>query len=118
MDATAGRGVDVVVEAAGTDAAIGTAVAAVRAGGRVALAGIPSEDTSSFPAAAARRKGLTFAMVRRMKDTYPRAIAMATGGVDLDLLITQRLPLIEADKAFRAAAERQGDKVVVAVSTA
>jgi L-iditol 2-dehydrogenase len=117
LDATKGRGVDVVIELAGTDAGIATAVAAVRPGGRVALAGIPSEDASSFPAAAARRKGLTFAMVRRMKDTYPRAIALAVGGVDLDLLVTERHPLVEADKAFSAAAQRQGDKVVVAVSS-
>ena len=117
LDATAGRGVDVVLEVAGTDAAIATAVAAARPGARIALAGIPSEDLSSFPAAPARRKGLTFAMVRRMNDTYPRAIAMVGAGVDLDLLVTERYPLAEADKAFRAAAERRGDKVVITAST-
>ena len=116
-DATHGRGVDVVIEVAGTDAAIATAVAVARPGGRVALGGIPSEDTSSFPAAAARRKGLTFAMVRRMNDTYPRAIALAAGAVDLDSLVTERHPLAEAPKAFSAAAQRLGDKVVVAVSS-
>lgn len=115
-EATRGRGVDVVLELAGNDTAIATAVAAVRPGGRVALGGIPSEDTSAFPAAAARRKGVTFAMVRRMNDTYPRAIALAAGVIDLDHLVTQRYPLAEADKAFSAAAERRGDKVVVAVS--
>lgn len=118
LEATEGRGVDVVIELAGTDAGISTAVAAVRPGGRVALAGIPSEDQSSFPAAAARRKGLTFAMVRRMKDTYPRAIALAVGGVDLDSLVTGRHPLEQAGEAFHAAAQRHGDKVVVAVSGA
>ena len=116
-DATQGRGVDVVLELAGNDDAIATAVAAVRPGGRIALGGIPSEDASSFPAAAARRKGVTFAMVRRMNDTYPRAIELAASGVDLDSLVTQRHPLAEAAKAFGAAAERQGDKVVVAVSS-
>ncbi len=116
IEVTNGRGVDVVIELAGTDAGIATAVAAIKPGGRVALAGIPSEDTSAFPAAAARRKGLTFAMVRRMKDTYPRAIELATGGIDLDLLVTERYPLVEVAKAFSAAAQRQGDKVVVAVS--
>jgi L-iditol 2-dehydrogenase len=115
LDATDGRGVDVVVEVAGTDAAIATAVAASRPGARVALAGIPSQDSSSFPAAVARRKGLTFAMVRRMNDTYPRAIALATAGVELDLLVTERHPLVEAAKAFGSAAERCGDKVVVDV---
>lgn len=116
LDATQGRGVDVVIELAGTDAGIATAVAAVRPGGRVALAGIPSEDRSSFPAAAARRKGLTFAMVRRMKDTYPRAMALAVGGVDLDLLVTGRYRLNQAAEAFGAAAQRRGDKTVVVVS--
>jgi L-iditol 2-dehydrogenase len=117
IDATRGRGVDVVIEMAGTDAAIETAVAAGRPGGRVALGGIPSTDSSSFPASAARRKGLTFAMVRRMNDTYPRAIELASGAVDLDALVTERHPLDEAAKAFDAAAARHGDKVVVAVSS-
>ena len=115
-DATDGRGVDVVIELAGTDAAIAAAVAAVRPGGRVALAGIPAHDASSFPAAAARRKGLTFAMVRRMKDTYPRAIAMAAGGLDLDGLVTARHGLDAAADAVAPAAQRRGDKVVVVVT--
>jgi len=117
LDATDGRGVDAVIEAAGTDAAIATSVAASRPGGRIALCGIPSGDTSCFPAALARRKGLTFAMVRRMNDTYPRALALAADGVDLDLLVTERHPIIDAAKAFGAAAERRGDKVVVEVSS-
>jgi L-iditol 2-dehydrogenase len=78
MKVTAGRGVDVVVEMAGTDDAIATAVACTRPGARVALGGIPSGPQSSFPAAAARRKGLTFAMVRRMHDTYAQAVELAT----------------------------------------
>ena len=117
LDATGGRGVDVVVEIAGNDAAIAIAVEASRPGARIALAGIPSGDDSSFPAAPARRKGLTFAMVRRMNDTYPRAIALAGDGIDLDLLVTERHPLTEAAKAFRSASERHGDKVVVSVSS-
>ncbi|SEH91450.1 L-iditol 2-dehydrogenase [Mycolicibacterium rutilum] len=116
LDATGGRGVDVVIEVAGTDSAIGIAVAASRPGARVALAGIPSEESSSFPAAVARRKGLTFAMVRRMNDTYPRAIAMALNGIDLDALVTDRYALTDAVKAFTAAAERRGGKVVVEIS--
>jgi L-iditol 2-dehydrogenase len=116
MDATGGRGVDVVIEVAGTDSAIQIAVAAITPGGRIALGGIPSEDASSFPAAVARRKGLTFAMVRRMNDTYSRAIAMAVDGVDLDQLVTERHPLVEVASAFNAAAQRQGDKVMVSVS--
>ena len=116
LDATSGRGVDVVIELAGTDAAIETSVTACRAGGRVALGGIPSTHLSSFPAAAARRKGLTFAMVRRMNDTYPRAISLATNSIDLDKLVTRRYKLGDASKAFAAAAARHGNKVVIGVS--
>jgi L-iditol 2-dehydrogenase len=118
IDATGGRGVDVTIELAGTDAAIDCAVAATRPGGRVALGGIPSHDRSSFIAATARRKGLTFTMVRRMNDTYPRAIALASSTIDLDALVTDRHPLDDTAKAFAAAAERHGDKVVVTIHTA
>lgn len=112
---TAGRGVDVVIEMAGADEAIGTAVACARPGARIALGGIPSTHLSSFPAAPARRKGLTFAMVRRMHDTYARAIDLATTGLDLDPLVSDRFPLAEAPQAFAHAAARTGDKTVVVV---
>jgi L-iditol 2-dehydrogenase len=115
-EATGGRGVDVVVEMAGTDDAITTAVRSARYGARIALGGIPSDPRSSFPAAEARRKGLTFVMVRRMHDTYPRAIALATSGIDLDALVTARYPLTDVVAAFESAAVRTGDKTVVAVS--
>jgi L-iditol 2-dehydrogenase len=115
-EATAGRGVDVVVEMADTDDAITTAARSARPGARIALGGIPSEARSSFPAAEARRKGLTFVLVRRMHDTYPRAIALATSGIDLDALVTARFPLADAAAAFAAAADRRGDKTVVEVS--
>ncbi|WP_246000107.1 zinc-dependent alcohol dehydrogenase [Nocardioides pocheonensis] len=115
-DRTGGRGVDVVIEMAGTDEAIAIAVECARPGARVALGGIPSETDSAFPAAPARRKGLTFAMVRRMHDTYPRALALAAAGLDLDALVTARFPLERAAEAFGAAADRTGDKTVVEVS--
>lgn len=117
VEATQGRGADVVIELAGTDDAIATAVAGARPGGRVALAGIPSGPASTFPAAVARRKGLTFAMVRRMHHTYPAAIRLATSGVDLDGLVTARYALENTPAGFAEAAARTGDKTVIVVST-
>jgi L-iditol 2-dehydrogenase len=90
-------------------------VRAARPGARVALGGVPGTETSAFPAADARRKGLTFAMVRRMHDTYGRAIALATSGIDLDGLVSARFPLRDAAQAFERAAARAGDKTVVTV---
>jgi L-iditol 2-dehydrogenase len=115
--ATAGRGADVVIEMAGTDGAITTAVHCARPGARVALGGIPSQERSSFPAAAARRKGLTLKMVRRSHDAFPKAIALATSGIDLDALVTARYPITRAAEAFAAAEQRTGDKTVIAVGT-
>lgn len=67
--------VDVSFELAGNDAAVELAMALARPGGRV-LGGIPSNDRTSFPAALARRKGLTVALVRRMKeDVFEAAVA-------------------------------------------
>jgi len=72
--------VDVAFEVAGTDDALEAALTAVRPGARVMLVGIPSTERTSFPAALARRKGLSLVLVRRMGDVYPRAIAAVARG--------------------------------------
>jgi L-iditol 2-dehydrogenase len=108
-----GLGVDVAFEMAGADDAVQLAVTAVRPGGRVVLGGIPGDDNIRLQASAARRKGLTIAMVRRMNDTYPRAIALAAAGkVDLSI-VSHRFPLVLAADAMSVAALRQGHKTIV-----
>ncbi len=112
--ALSGCGADVAFEMAGNDAAVRAAMESVRPGGRVVLGGIPDADTTTFPASLARRKGLTIAMVRRMNETYPRAIALASrGAVSLDPLVSARVPLADAADAFAAAQRRAGLKVIV-----
>jgi L-iditol 2-dehydrogenase len=109
-----GSGVDVAFEAAGSDSGIRLAIESVRPGGRVVLAGIPGDDVITFRASAARRKGLTIAMVRRMNEAYPRAISLAARGVaDLASLVTRRAGLSEAAEAFGDAARRSGLKVII-----
>jgi len=118
LEATGGHGLDVAVEAAGDNAALDAAVEAVRPGARIVLAGIPAGERTSFSAATARRKGLTLALSRRMKHTYPRAAALAASGrVELDTLVTGRFPLRDAAAAFSSAASREGLKVLVEPST-
>lgn len=105
---------DIVFEVAGNDDAVGTAMSLVRPGGRVVLVGIPDDDSTCFPAALARRKGLTISMSRRMKDAYPRAVGLVERKVvDLGPLVSRTFPLAEAAEAFKVAATRQGLKVVV-----
>jgi L-iditol 2-dehydrogenase len=111
---TGGRGVDLALEAAGNQDAIDTAVAVARPGGRIVLVGIPSEERISFAASPARRKGLTLALSRRMKHTYPRAIRLVESGrVDLSRLVTHRFPLEQSSTAFEVLARRDGLKVLV-----
>jgi L-iditol 2-dehydrogenase len=111
----AGIEVDVAFELAGTDGAVQQAMELVRPGGRVVLGGIPSDDRTSFPASLARRKGLTIALVRRMKeDVYERGIRLVEAGhVDVSSLVTARFPLDRAAEAFEFAVSRRGLKVVV-----
>jgi L-iditol 2-dehydrogenase len=107
--------VDVVFEVAGTNEAVELALLAARPGGRVVLAGIPDDDRTTFSASVARRKGLTLKLVRRMKHTYPRAIALARDGVvDVESLVTDRYPLTETGTAMATAIRRTGLKTVVA----
>jgi len=114
LAATNRRGVDVAFEVAGENDAVETAVAVAKRGARVVLVGIPADDRTAFNASTARRKGLTIKLVRRMKHTYPRAIALVErGSVDVRSLVTQRFPLTEAKHVFVEAEKRSGLKVVV-----
>jgi L-iditol 2-dehydrogenase len=109
-----GDGVDVAFEAAGNDEGVELAMASVRPGGRVVLAGIPGDDFIRFGASLARRKGLTIAMVRRMNEVYPRAISLAERGVvDLGSVVTSRSGLGEIPEAFGDAARRTGLKAII-----
>ncbi len=109
-----GFGVDVAFEAAGTGEGVRLAVESARPGGRVVLAGIPSDDKITLQASVARRKGLTIAMVRRMNHVYPRAISLAARrAVDLGSLVSRRAGLDSAAGAFGEAARRSGLKVLI-----
>ncbi|MBP7569038.1 MAG: alcohol dehydrogenase catalytic domain-containing protein [Acidobacteria bacterium] len=113
-DLTGGYGLDVAIEAAGDNAAVDAAVDAVRPGARIVLAGIPSDPRTSVSASSARRKGLTLAWARRMKETYPEAIGLvSSGAIDVRSGVTHTFPLAEAARAFEAAARREGMKVMV-----
>ncbi|MCV2394249.1 alcohol dehydrogenase catalytic domain-containing protein [Actinotalea sp. M2MS4P-6] len=114
-DLLAGRdGADRCFEVAGEDDAIASCVTLARPGARVALVGIPATVTSHYPAAPTRRKGLTLALVRRMKDVYPRAISLAErGAVDVRAVVTSTHGLTDAATALADAASRAGLKAVV-----
>lgn len=112
----AGRaGLDVTFEAAGEDAALESALNAVRPAGRVVLVGIPDGDRTSFTASTARRKGLTLLLCRRMEPTdLPRAIRLVESGrLEFGALVSRRYSLSEWPNAFDDLVEYRGIKVVI-----
>ena len=101
----------------GSAAAVETAVGTARPGGRVVLVGIPDDDRTTFPAALARRKGLTLLVSRRMAEVYPRAIELvADGAVDVRSIVSHRYVLDAAAEAFETARRRLGHKVLIVPS--
>jgi L-iditol 2-dehydrogenase len=101
---TAGRGVDLALEAAGAETTPAQSMEVVKPGGRVVLVGIPADDRLVLSHAVGRRKGLTIKFSRRMKHTYPAAIRLATAGhVDLRGYVSHRFPLAEVARAFQVA---------------
>jgi L-iditol 2-dehydrogenase len=110
-----GLDLDVAFEVAGDADTVEDAVRSVRPGGRVILVGIPADDTTSFTASIARRKGLTILVSRRMQ---PSGLARATElahstAVDLGSLVSEHFALSEVSSAFEALVAQRGLKVVV-----
>jgi L-iditol 2-dehydrogenase len=111
--------VDAAFEAAWADVSIQQAADMVRAGGLLALCGIPGPDVLSLKHSTVRRKGLTIQLVRRMKHTYPRALALAgRGAVDLKCMISHRMPLAQASEAFEKNAGYKDGVVKIIIQTA
>jgi L-iditol 2-dehydrogenase len=114
MQATKTRGCDITLEVANADRSVDLAFEAARCGGRTVLVGIPPHDHCEFGHSTPRRKGLTVRFARRMKHTYPRALALAVHpvfGPWLRELVTHRFSLAEATNAFTLAHSYQDDVI-------
>ncbi|NLG49504.1 MAG: alcohol dehydrogenase catalytic domain-containing protein [Chloroflexi bacterium] len=112
---TRGYGVDVAIEVAGAVPAQEEAARTVRNGGRLVMVGIPPEDQLLITHHVVRRKGLTIRIARRMKLTYPRAIALVERQmVDVRSLVTHRFALEQGAEAFELVAG-YGDGIIKAV---
>jgi len=105
---------DLVYDASGSPGAVTTAIDLCRPGGTVVLLGIPDEDSTTFQASVARRKGLTILLVRRSVPAHRRAIELIEAGrIRLGGLVSHRFPLDRSADAFELAVSRAGLKVVI-----
>jgi threonine dehydrogenase-like Zn-dependent dehydrogenase len=106
--------VDLVIETAGTAAAVEHAVNLCRPGGRVVLTGLPHEATSlNFFWVVRRELRIIGSMI--YQDEFPEALALLEAGhVRTDRLLSQTFPLDRLDDAFQA--HRSPDSIKVAVA--
>ena len=117
LDRTHGRGADLAVEAAGSVAAMGEALALVRPGGTVALVGagapIGVAELRPFEELVRRNVRLQGVWVSDVRHTA-RAVSLARQHPEaVAALVTHRFPLAQADQALAAVAGRDAMKAVL-----
>ncbi len=102
LDATGGAGVDGVVEAVGSPAALRLAYDLVRAGGTISALGVHNEPTFALAPAELYDKNLTYRTGRCPARFYmDRLLELATRKTaDLKRLISHRLPLNQGPHAY------------------
>jgi alcohol dehydrogenase len=109
FDYTDGRGADSVIEAIGADQTINDALMAAKIGGVVSCIGISSNMEMPFPALIVTPRNLTIRMaVAQVHSTWPALLPMIESGrLVVGDFFTHRLPLSEADRAYKIFAGRE-----------
>jgi threonine dehydrogenase-like Zn-dependent dehydrogenase len=111
-DATSGAGVNVVVDAVGTQ--FDTALAIVRPGGRVLLFGMNATARAAVRQYDITRNELTIFGAYVGRNVFPKAARILSSGlIDLSPMITHRIALEELERGFDAIRRNEAVKVVV-----
>lgn len=109
------EGVDLVIETAGTAAAVKQAVDLCRPGGRIVLTGLPHEATElNFFWVVRRELRILGSMI--YQDEFHEAMRLlSVGAVSVGPLVTHRFPLPEIQHAFEAHRSRDAIKVALTI---
>lgn len=110
--ADAGFTPDVLLECSGVPAAAAQAIRTVGRAGRVVLVGMGGDELP-LPLSHVQNSEIEVTGTFRYANTWPTAIALAAGEVDLDALVTHRFGLDEVEQALTVAAK--DDSVIKAV---
>ncbi|MFI2565177.1 NAD(P)-dependent alcohol dehydrogenase [Paenarthrobacter sp. NPDC018779] len=112
-DSVEGLDVDAFIDASGAPAAVRSGIKAVGPAGRVILVGLGADDVE-LPVSHIQNREIWLSGVFRYTNTWPLAIQLlADGKVDLDILVTGKFGLDEAEAALRADKEAGQLKAVV-----
>ncbi len=111
-NATSGAGVDVVVDAVGTE--FDTALSIVRPGGRVLLFGMNATARAAVRQYDITRNELTIFGAYVGRNVFPKAARILSSGlIDLGPMITHRIALEELERGLEAIQRNEAVKVVV-----
>jgi S-(hydroxymethyl)glutathione dehydrogenase/alcohol dehydrogenase len=107
-DLTAGEGFDAAIECVGLAASLRCAIDAVRRGGTVAVAGMGAEDDSialsavELASSGKTLRGCLYGNANARLEFEQLARLWQRGALDLDALVSRRLPLEDIAEGFRA----------------
>ena len=112
LELTDGKGMDLVVETAGTEITTRQAIRIAKKGSNIVLVGYSKTGEMTLPMSLVLDKELTFKTVFRYRHIYPLAIdAVASGKVNLKGIVTDIFPLEEAQKAMDYSVNNKADIV-------
>jgi L-iditol 2-dehydrogenase len=100
LEATNGRGADVVFDAAGGQETINAGIAAARPAGQLVLIGIPSERELTIDMHTAMANEVQIVTIKRSNHKGAEAMALLEAGRIPTAIVTHRLPLHQTPDAF------------------
>ena len=104
--------VDAFVDCSGVPAAVVAGIGTVLPAGRVVLVGMGGGE-ATLPVARIQQREITVTGTFRYANTWPTAIALASGGVDLDGLVTGHVGLGQVEDALAPDPAERHVKLVV-----
>jgi L-iditol 2-dehydrogenase len=104
-DKTAGRGVDLAIDAAGAAETINAALAVARLGGILVLIGIPNQVPVGLDLFSALAKEIRIQPLKRSNHRSKPAMALLAAGAIPEAIVTHRVPVEQAPAAFQTLAE-------------
>lgn len=112
-DTVEGLEVDAFIDASGAPQAVRSGIKAVRPAGTVILVGLGADDVE-LPVSYIQNREIWLSGVFRYTNTWPLAIQLvAEGKIDLDVLVTGKFPLDDAEAALNAAQQPGQLKAIV-----
>ncbi|MDF2801859.1 MAG: theronine dehydrogenase-like Zn-dependent dehydrogenase [Anaerocolumna sp.] len=114
---TGGKGVDVVIETAGSKITIKQTAYLVKRGGTIVLVGMAPEDIIEYNFAKIMAKEASIQSVFRYRNIYPKAInAIAKGIIDVSGIVTHEFDFEDTAKAFDFVINNKNDVVKAVIN--